>query len=167
MIRPLRQRHRVMILTLSVLLPAGFVLGIAARKPVPTVPLLPGPVGGEALRFDSPLWAREDLWPKHSIRTRLLADESGGRLGVELTAKEPIARPDLLLYWVPGERELDDTLPDNAFLLGALSADPPCALPLPPDASREQGVLILYSLADHEIVEASQPFAARWATPPQ
>jgi hypothetical protein len=161
MIRPLRQRHRVMVLTLAVLLPAGFVLGIATRKSVPTVPALPTPLASEAHRFHSALWAREDLWPRHPIRTRLLADESGAQLAVELAPKEAIVLPDVLVYWVPGETAVRNTLPDSAFLLGTLSANPPRPLPLPPDASRRQGALILYSLADQEIVETSRLFAAK------
>ncbi len=161
MIRPLRQRHRAMVLTLSVLLPAGFVLGIATRKPVPTDMALPDKIAGDIPLYDSALWMREDLWQRSSIRTRLLAQTAGDRLAVELRPKAEIARPDVLVYWIPGEQKPQDNLPDNAFLLGALSMNPVRALPLPPNARREKGALVLYSLAGHEIIEVSKPFTVK------
>ena len=161
MIRPLRQRHRVIVLTLSVLLPAGFVLGIATRKAVPLAASLPSTLTGDAPRYGGVLWTREDLWQKSSIRTRLLADTSNNRLGVELEPREEIARPDMLVYWIPGEARNQDKLPDNAVLLGTLTVHPVRALALPPGAGRKTGALVLYSLADQEIVEASKPFTAK------
>jgi hypothetical protein len=47
-------------------------------------------------------------------------------------------------------------LPDNARLLGALSNRSP--LPIPADVRGESGRLLLYSLAVHEVVAASQSF---------
>src|SRR5262245_3083996 len=40
-ILPLRQRHRLMVCTLGVLLPVAFVAGIAARKPAPVAGTVP------------------------------------------------------------------------------------------------------------------------------
>src|SRR3974390_1490742 len=70
MIRPLRQRHRVMVIALAVTLPAAFAVGIAARRAVPTSRVgVPGVVA-EA-RNQSELWTRNDLWEKRAIKTRL------------------------------------------------------------------------------------------------
>jgi len=48
-------------------------------------------------------------------------------------------------------------LPDNARLLGVFNSS--VALSLPPDAGPGSGVLVLYGLADQEIVGVSKPFA--------
>jgi hypothetical protein len=45
-------------------------------------------------------------------------------------------------------------LPENATLLGEFSS---AALALPPEAAATNGVLVLYSLADNELVDESQP----------
>jgi hypothetical protein len=66
-------------------------------------------------------------------------------------------KPDLIVYWIPGNPNITETLPDNARLLGAFNSFVP--LSLSPDARTGSGVLVLYSLADQEIVEVSKPFA--------
>ena len=159
MIRSLRQRHRVMVIALAVTLPAAFAVGIATRREVPTYKAgAPGPAA-EA-RNRSELWTRNDLWEKRAIKTRLERIGSGaGQLAVELVSTDPIVRPDVLVYWVPGERKLQDSLPDDAFLLGSFEPIP-VPLPLPEAAIAQTGVLVLYSLADHEIEAVSKAFAA-------
>jgi hypothetical protein len=158
MIRPLRQRHRVMIFALSVALPAGFALGIATRKEVPTS----RSTGFKEVRNSTELWSRDDLWEKKAIRTRLLRSGSGaGQLSVELRLIDRIVRPDVLVYWVPGESKIQKSLPDDAFLLGSFEQSIPVPLALPDIATTQTGALVLYSLADQELVAVSKSFVAK------
>jgi hypothetical protein len=153
MIRPLRQRHRIMISTLSVIIPTTFALGIATRKVIPLSPSsanAPAKIGNY-----TEIWNRNDLWDKSVLRTRLLKSTSNLLL-VELTSVKQIVRPDLLVYWVPGETRVQDSLPDNAFLLGSFDQAAPVSFALPNQATTKSGSLILYTLADHEIIDVSK-----------
>ena len=154
MIRPLRQRHRVMVCTLGVLLPIAFTAGIAARKPVPVAASLPSGLAGKANDFGSVVWTRTDLWPDHRISTRLRRD-AGGSLAVELMFRD-LVKPDVLVYWAKGKETVTGGLPDNARLLGGLSNH--ASLPIPADVSGEAVRSVLYSLADHEVVAVSKDF---------
>jgi hypothetical protein len=159
MIRPLRQRHRVMVIALTITLPAAFAVGIATRREVPAFRAgVPGQLAEAPIR--SELWTRNDLWEKKTITTRLLRIGGSARQPlIELVATDLIARPDVLVYWVPGERKIQGALPDDAFLLGSFEQSNPSRLALPPEAEKQTGALVLYSLADHEIVAVSKTFA--------
>lgn len=160
MIRPLRKRHRVMIFALSVFVPATFTLGIAARKAVPT-PSVAAPSLSAEVPDQEELWSCDDLWEKKAIRTRILNHGAGiGQLAVELTSKDQIVRADVLVYWLPGQRKIEDALVDDAVLLGSFDASTPMPLSLPQTAGNSAGTLLLYSLGDHEIVAVSKAF---WA----
>jgi hypothetical protein len=161
MIRPLRRRHRVMVFALAITLPAGFAVGIASRTEVPaSKPGAPG-IHSE-IHKQSEIWSRNDLWEKKAIQTRLLSINPGSReLAVALVALDEIVRPDLLVYWVPGEFKLLNSLPDDSFLLGSFEQSTPTPLTLPEPATKQIGVLVLYSLADQELVAVSKPFAAK------
>ena len=161
MIRPLRQRHRRRVIALGVLLPIAFVVGIAVRRPVPTGQSLSAILASEPLHFENIVWDRSDLWSQHAIRTRLLSDTTDSkRFAVELSVVEDIVKPDLIVYWVPGNLKIEDTIPDTATLLGAFVQTKPTPLPLPGETATRSGVLVLYSLADHEVIAASKPFNA-------
>ena len=158
MIRPLRQRHRRMVIVLGVALPIAFVIGIAARKPVPGMISLPKELVASSQIFSVTEWERADLFTKTPMQVRLLRESAGaGRFAVEFTAAKDFVKPDLIVYWVAGNPNLTDKLPDNARLLGAFNSS--LALSLSPDPRPGSGVLVLYSLADQEIVEVSKPFA--------
>lgn len=150
-----------MIFALSVVVPAAFAWGLATRREDP-VPATPGPhLSGGSLN-QVQLWSRDDLWESKAVRTRLLRDGADtGRFAVELIAKDEIAGPDLLVYLVPGERTLQDPLPDNAFLLGSFDPSTPAALALPVEAAQQPAVLVLYSLANQEVVAVSRPFSVK------
>jgi len=150
-----------MVFALGVFLPATFVLGIASRKPVPVVGSLPSALARQTPQVQASLWTREDLWERNPFRTRLLTDPAHSVLAVEVAAKEPIVRADMLVYWVPGVRTIGDSLPNDVVLLGAWVQNSPSPLALPPAAKASQGRLILYSLADHEIVNVSKSFVAK------
>jgi hypothetical protein len=158
MIRPLRQRHRRMVIVLGVLLPVAFAVGIAARKPVPGMTSLPKELVVSPQTFAVTEWERADLFTKTPIQVRLLREStSAGRFAVEFSAAKDFVKPDLIVYWVAGSPKITDTLPDNARLLGTFNSS--AALSLSPDAGAGSGVVVLYSLADQEIVEVSEPFA--------
>ena len=158
MIRLLRQRHRRMVIVFGVLLPVAFAVGIAARKPVPGMTSLPKELVASPQQFAVTEWERADFFTKTPIQVRLLRESAGtGRFAVEFSATKDFVKPDLIVYWVAGSPKITDTLPDNARLLGAFNSS--VALSLSPDAGAGSGVLVLYSLADQEVVEVSKPFA--------
>ena len=158
MICLLRERHRRMVIVFGVLLPVAFAVGIAARKPVPGMTSLPKELVASPQQFAVTEWERADLFTKTPIQVRLLRESAGtGRFAVEFSAAKDFVKPDLIVYWVASSPKITDTLPDNARLLGAFNSS--VALSLSPDAGAGSGVLVLYSLADQEVVEVSKPFA--------
>ena len=154
MIRPLRQRHRIMVCTLGVLLPVAFVAGIAARRPVPVARSVPAELESKASDFGAVVWTKADLWPDQRIITSLRR-KAAGIVAVELMVRD-LAKPDVLVYWAAGKETAVEGLPENARLLGALSNGVP--LPIPAGARGEAGRFVLYSLADHEVVATSRAF---------
>jgi len=154
MIHPLRQRHRRIFAVLAVILPAAFAVGVAARKPIPIIESLPPALMPKTAAFTSTIWSRTDLFSKTPIRAVLLRERAdAGRYAVQFSVPATFARPDLLVYWSPGSSELK--LPADAVLLGAFSGSEP--LHLPGGLSSALGTLILYSLADGEVVDVSKP----------
>jgi hypothetical protein len=158
MIRPLRQRHHRMVIALGVFIPIAFTLGIVGRKSVPSMDSLPASLVAMPLKFEVTEWERADLFVKSPIKVRLLREQSkSGRVAVEFSAPTEFVKPDLMVYWVAGDPKLSDILPDAAQLLGAFSSS--SALALPENLTMQNGALLLYSLADNEIVEVSKPFS--------
>jgi hypothetical protein len=158
MIRALRQRHRRMVTVIGVLLPVAFAAGIGARKPAPTVASLPTALARTSQHLEAVEWERADLFTKTPIQVRLLRESAGaGHFAVEFSAAKDFVKPDLIVYWVTGGQNITNALPENARLLGTFNSS--MALSLSPDAAQGSGVLVLYSLADQEIVEVSKPFA--------
>ena len=158
MIRSLRQRHRRLVIVLGIFLPIAFAVGIVARKPVPGMASLPTELVASPQRFAVTEWERPDLFTKTPMQVRLLRENTGtGHFAVEFSAAMDFVKPDLIVYWIAGDPNIAKTLPDNARLLGPFNSF--VALPLWPDAAPGSGVLVLYSLADQEIVEVSKPFA--------
>ena len=140
---------------LGFFLPVAFAVGIAARKPVPEVRSLPKELASAAPRFESQEWQRADLFAKSPVRVHLMRERSGaGKFAVEFSAAKDFVRPDLIVYWVAGNPTSTDKLPDNAILLGSFSAQP---LPLSNEITKSTGQLVLFSLADNEIVDVSKP----------
>jgi hypothetical protein len=161
MVRHLRQRHRAIVLALTIALPTAFAVGIASRQEVPiSRSAVPGFLA--ETHNQTQVWSRADLWEGKAINTRLLKIEPGsGLLAVELKPKERIVRPDVLVYWVPGELKIHDSLPSDAFLLGSFEQAQPTPLALPERTLTQGGALALYSLADQEVIAVSKPFSAR------
>ena len=155
MIRPLRQRHRRFVIAMAVVLPVAFTLGVAARKPTPTVPSLPAEPAAVQFSSATTVWDRLDLFAKTAIQVRLLRENrSSGRFALRLSAVRDFAKPDLIVYWVAETPKVAGSLPDNALLLGGFHSD---SILLPTEAAAQTGVLVLYSLANSEIVDVSRP----------
>src|SRR5438552_13713505 len=87
MIRPLRQRHRRMVIMLGIFLPVALAVGIAARKPVARMTSLPEELVASPQRFALTEWERADLFTKTAIRVRLLRERAGaGHFAVKFSA---------------------------------------------------------------------------------
>lgn len=163
MIQPLRARHRRWITALAVLLPAAFVLALAAR-PAPPAAVALSPALDPAAETARPLAGWDDLWRGADLSTRVSRGRDGGlRLDLEATAAP--AAPDLLVYWVPSgtpaagsdpatETPTDAALPPDAMLLGPFAGGA-YGLRLPPGAAGGGG-LLLYSLAHGRIAAGAE-----------
>lgn len=155
MIRPLRQLHRRTFAVLGVALPVAFAISIAARKPVPSVANLPAELNASPNKFTEAVWEREDLFTKVAIRAQLSRGTAGvDRFAISLSAPPDFAKPDLIVYWLAGNPTGSAALPETAQLLGSFTAS---ELKLPAESANNVGALILFSLADQEIVDVSKP----------
>jgi hypothetical protein len=155
MIHPLRQRHRRVVLVLGVFLPIAFVVGVASRKPAPTVAELPAALTATPQQFEAVEWKRADLFAKTPIEVYLLRDQKSlGRFGIEFSAAKDFVKPDLIVYWVAGNPNITDALPDSAILVGSFSST---TLPLPDGVAKSSGEFVLFSLADNQVVDVSIP----------
>ena len=144
-----------MAVALGIFLPVAFALGIAARKSAPTVAELPAALAETSQKFEAVEWERAGCFSKSPVQVRLLREhKDAGQFAIELFAAKDFVKPDLIVYWVAGNPNVTDTLPASAILLGSFSA---AALPLSDEVGKSNGVLILYSLADNEIVDVSTP----------
>ena len=156
MIAPLRRRHRVVVTLLLIAVPVGLVLALSARPPLPTTETLPnaladgpGSGGGDVESYD--------VFGELGIAVR--GFHAAGAV-LELTPSQPLARPDVLVYWA--ETAASDRLPTGAILLGALS-DRARTYSVPATAASRAGHLVLYSLAHQEVVASGALPAMRSA----
>jgi len=152
MIRPLRRRHRLMVCTLGVSLPIALFSGIAGRRPVPLMGSLPSKLAAPRITPGNVVWTKTDLWPNQRIITLLRRDATGSTR-VELQSN--LLKPDVLIYWSPANNSATTRLPENARLLGALANGSPVVVASYIRA--RTGQLLLYSLADHEVIAVSKP----------
>lgn len=153
MIRSLRQSHCRMFAVIGCLLPVAFLFGVAARKPIPSIAQLPPALQAQEVESGALVWERADLFAKAAVHVRLNRTASGD-FAIACSARGDFAKPDLIVYWATGVATKVETLPDAATLLGAFSAG---ALRVPVNIAVNEGALILFSLADQEIVAVSQP----------
>jgi hypothetical protein len=156
MIRPLRQRHHQIFVAIGLLLPVLFAFGIAAPKPFPTMDSLPQTMSAPTDKFVVCAWERAGLFAKSPVQVRLLRKNLNGGVAAVAFSANPnyFIQPDLMVYWLAGNPSITDRLPDQATLLGEFDS---AALPLPAAAAVTNGVLVLYSLANKEIVDVSKP----------
>jgi len=174
MILSLRRRHRVMMLSLALILPIAFVAALVVRQPIPTTQDLPinsTPLSSEDWRLcfeKDNLWSR---WPSLSrpalpITTRLYANrQSGTQLAMELQPRENLKTPDILVYCHPAFSAGGGQLPERAQLLGTLAGTETRRFILPVAASEQETLIILYSLAHQKIIAETQLPAAVSLTP--
>lgn len=153
MILPLRQRHRLIFAVLGVLLPVAFAVGIAARKTATPAETLPPELSSQTQTFTATDQERNDLFAKSGVKVRRWQDLNARKLGIGLVAPKEFVKPDLIVYWLPGQQEISDHVPADATLLGSFVST---VLPLPAEAAEKEGALILFSLADQEIVDVSK-----------
>ena len=157
MIRPIRLTHRCILLSLSVVLPLVLFAGIAARKPAASMTTIPVGLYSAPRPSTPALWVRGDLIPGMHCQISLFRETLSGAFSITCTAAPAVTKPDTLVYWSPSMVSDTEKVPDNAALLGAFDAP---SLILPSEAIRgANGVLVLFSLADNEIVGVSQPFS--------
>src|SRR5947208_1940795 len=118
MILPLRRRHRRIFAVIGILLPIAFVAGIAARKPIPTTALSDAFSNSETFSVNH--WDRSDLFTNIAIRVQLLhRGLNTNQIAIQMSASKGFVKADLLIYWLPAESTLKETIPDDAVLLGA------------------------------------------------
>ncbi len=154
MILALRQRHRRIFAALALLIPVAFAAGIAARRSVPQLDAWPAELSARTQTFTATDYERNDLFAKSSVKVRLWRDLSTGQSAVGFAAPKQFLKPDVIAYWVAGRPTVTDELPADAILLGSYVANP---LALPVEAGTMEGVLVLFSLADQEILDVSKP----------
>jgi len=147
-------------IALVIVLPATFVMGIALRKSMParaTPRLL-----ADLRNSETEVWHRNDVFSRIPVSVRLLRGPMSSFHAVEFSAGSAFAKPDLLVYWVAADTRVAEVLPDNARLLGAFNSSVP--LQLPEETNQAGGLLVMYSLADQEIVDVSKPVRFHDAT---
>jgi len=150
----LRRRHRRILAALSVLLPVALAAGIVARRTVPDATALSAALSSSTQTFTATGHELVDLFPSTPVRVSLWRERDNGRFAVGFVAARDFTKPDLLAYWTAGHPSTAGKLPSEATLLGGFVGRP---LTLPVEAASAEGSLILFSLADQEVVDVSKP----------
>jgi hypothetical protein len=157
MILRLRQRHRRVFIALGIFLPVALAVGIAARRPIPVMENLSG-LTSVQMNFPIVVWTNKARFAQLPIEVELQREsENRGYFGAKLTADKNFLAADALVYWVTGDSTSTNALPRGALLLG--SFDSSTTLPIPPRAeTMVPGELLLYSLANKQVLGISTPF---------
>jgi len=155
MIRPLRARHRAIVFALAAGLPLLFWSALLARDAeLEARGLAPdASTSGACIEVQ---WQDEHRWPGLAITTRVGRSTSDAQQAVcELEAREPLAHPDLLLYWSPtATLPAAAALPADAFLLGAWAHARRC-FELPAGFAEQPGHLTLFSLGHSKVLASA------------
>ena len=142
MIRPLRQRHRTMMVLLALAVPALFVAGLMVRPTPPVVPELILDSPGSRVEVAS--WA-DNLWHGARIRTGFTSEDAW-----VLEPMDELASP--LLYYAPSHLATPlSSLPRGAILLGSLSGSR--IVVRRARGTRQGATLLLYDL-ERQVVTA-------------
>ena len=148
--RRLRHRHRLLTRLLALLLPLGCIAAIAGRTPPTATASAPDPAGQwtqEGPAFTGP--GQAEL-----LELRYAANDDHRTHGALVVRRLPaLQAPDILLYWLPADTPPGQDLPDNAYLLGQLGGAR-ASFTLPPIALTQAGGLLLYSLAQKQVLAA-------------
>ena len=111
MTRALWQRHRVIVLAMGILFPIAFAMAIAARKTVPILDALPAALASPAGPFEPVAWNGAGLFAKAPVEARFRCMKRHlRRLALELSAPKDFVKPDLIVYWAPGNPHLSPLL---------------------------------------------------------
>ena len=156
MIAAFRNRHRIIITALALLVPIVFISGLAIRKSVSLSGRLPEIHADLASGQESILCEDKNLWKGLAIITRVVAiDRNRSNLFLELQGTHNLTEPDVLVYWSESQ-PLQEHPAENAILLGKLSGMQVERLPLPERASAIRGYLTIYSLAHRKLVATTE-----------
>lgn len=156
MIAPLRRRHRLMLTTLAIVVPVGYVVALAARPDAPITPELPTALAGTTVGATAGEVDHDfgELFTDPAIVVR--AGSDGSRWWIELDPRSAVSRPEALVYW--SEAPAADRLPEDAYLIGSLAGNRARTFTLPVEALGRAGHLVLYSLGHQEVfASASLP----------
>ena len=160
MIAPLRRRHRWLTASLALVVPVLYVVALAARPGEPVVEELPAPLAEAAGgQVEQDLG---ELFGDPAVAGRSRSD--GYDWWLELTPAEPIAQPEVLVYW--SRSEVEGGLPEEAYLLGGLAGDRTRTWRLPHEILGLSGTLVLYSLGHQEVVASASLPGIGSAPPP-
>lgn len=145
MIAPLRARHRRVIGVLAIALPATFAVALATRSGDPRVAELPAAVATDAEPLPVVLRRHVQMHAGRVYSSSFGPDP----LLVALVQEGGPQAADVLAYWSASEPR-DGELAADALLLGAVGArERRFQLP---EAARERGWLVLFSLGHGKIV---------------
>lgn len=145
MIRPLRSRHRTMMVGLAIVVPILFVAGLSVRQATPVMDL-PHP-GARPTEPATPLGTQAgNLLDGGVVSVRWFAQGSTTRLRIELA--EAASLPEVLVYWTLDRTEGLDVLPHGSRLIGSLHGNMTGLLDLPVEVSSDSpGRLVFYILS--------------------
>ncbi len=156
MIQSLREKHRVTMIGLALLLPVIFVSGLLVRQTIPVSARLPVARPEDAPGQFVVIRDEAALWKDQAIRTRLLKPASDAtKVLLELTPLRDPGEPDVLVYWSEQKPETD-RVAERALLLGSLNGAQPARFVLPEQATTGNGYLMLYSLAHRRVITTTE-----------
>lgn len=153
MTRALRRRHRRAAGLLAIAVPAGIAAALAARP----APPMPAVLGIAALDAVPPARGRM-LWEGRTgdaalgIRAQIgTASGSATPTTLDVAVRSDVGQPETLAYW--SARDVNGgALPEDAILLGPVDTQRTQRLVLPAAARTTPGVLVLYRIAQGEVV---------------
>lgn len=151
MIRPLRQRHRLLLASLALLLPLAFALAMLARKSPSRAEVLPPVLRHAVASFEIVLWQSEKLFPNLNFSARVYGDAlPPTQFQLELQPQAELHAPDVLVYWSPRISGASEALLHEAYLLGTLAGKQKRSWILPQAALHNEGTLLIYSLGHQQ-----------------
>jgi hypothetical protein len=135
-------------------MPAAVAMGLSARRGVPVAEALPAGLAPQPGHFVRTTEAPDILFSKTSVRAQLLRDITDvSHYAIHFSVPENFVKPDMIVYWTDGDKTVSESLPNDARFLSVFTAD----IELPNYVVRGTGRLVLYSLADDELLAVSEP----------
>ena len=151
MIRSRRQAHRIVFVSLALILPAILVAGLAWRPELPPIGELTEDLTVQS-GFASAIDAGAVLVAEGALEVALQSPTDGGAV-MTIRPTSVILKPDLLVYWMPDSGGVSEVSPGaDSVLVGSLAGRSPRRLTLPAGAARGEGQIVIYSLGHREVV---------------